>query len=185
MSRDAPGNLETLRAFVNTAELDAGRDAVSTPEALGAWLVDHGLLAPGETVDGAGHRRALRLREALRRLGEANHDGRPDQAASQEVDGVAREAPLVVRLGEGGVAGLEAAGQGVDAALARLLAILYTATAAGTWPRFKVCGNDTCRWAFYDQSKNQSGLFCGTACGNAVHARAYRRRKAAGSVPVG
>ena len=95
-----------------------------------------------------------------------------------------RDAPLVVRLGASGVAGLEAAGQGVDAALARLLAILYAATVDGTWQRFKVCGNDTCRWAFYDRSKNRSGLFCGTACGNAVHARAYRRRRAAASVPA-
>ncbi len=185
MSREAPGDLETLRAFVNTAELDTGCDAVATPEALGGWLAEHGLLSPGETVDDAGHRRALRLRAALRRLGEANHEGRADAAASEEVDAVAREAPLVVRLGASGVAGLEAAGQGANAALARLLAILYGATAAGTWPRFKVCRNDTCRWAFYDQSKNQSGLFCGTACGNAVHARAYRRRRAAASVPAG
>jgi predicted RNA-binding Zn ribbon-like protein len=66
-------------------------------------------------------------------------------------------------------------------ALARLLAILYTATVAGTWTRFKICRNDTCRWAFYDRSKNRSGRFCGTACGNAVSARAYRRRKGAGS----
>jgi predicted RNA-binding Zn ribbon-like protein len=185
MSREAPGDLETLRAFVNTAEFDTGRDALATPEAMQVWLGEHGLLSPEETVDGAGHRRALRLREALRRLGQANHDGRPDPAASEEVDAVAREAPLVVCLGEGGIAGLHAAGRGANAALARLLAILYTATAAGTWPRFKVCGNDTCRWAFYDQSKNQSGLFCGTACGNAVHARAYRRRKATGAISAG
>jgi predicted RNA-binding Zn ribbon-like protein len=89
---------------------------------------------------------------------------------------------LLVLLGEEGRARLAAAGQGIAGALARLLAIVYTATADGTWPRFKVCGNDTCRWAFYDHSKNQSGLFCGTACGNAVHARAYRRRRAAGRV---
>jgi len=81
------------------------------------------------------------------------------------------------------VAGLEAAGEGVDAALARLLAIIYRATVDGTWARFKVCGNDTCRWAFYDQSRNRSGRFCGTACGDAVNARAYRRRRAVAASP--
>jgi len=50
---------------------------------------------------------------------------------------------------------LEAAGRGIDAALAPS-GILYTATVDGTWSRFKVCGNDTCRWAFYDRSKNRS-----------------------------
>ncbi|MBM3695929.1 MAG: CGNR zinc finger domain-containing protein [Actinobacteria bacterium] len=184
MSREAPRDLETLRAFVNTVELDSRRDTARTPETLRVWLVEHGLLEPGETVDGAGHRRALRFREALRRLGEANHDRRVDLAASEEVDAVGQGATLVVRLGEDGAARLAAAGRGVDGALARLLAILYTATADGTWPRFKVCRNDTCRWAFYDRSKNQSGLFCGTACGNAVHARAYRRRRSAGQRPA-
>jgi len=179
MSRVAPGSLETLRAFVNTYEPDQGRDDIGDPAALRAWLVEHALLDAGEVVDAVGHRRALRLREAVRRLGRANHDGVPDPVAAGEADALAGECRLVVRLGEDGVAGLEAADRGIDAALARLLAILYTATVDGTWPRFKVCGNDTCQWAFYDQSKNRSGRFCGTGCGNAVNARAYRRRKAA------
>ena len=179
MSGFAPGGLETLRAFVNTYEPDQGCDDIGDPAALRAWLVEHALLDAGEVVDAVGHRRALRLREAVRRLGRANHDGVPDPAAAGEADALAGECRLVVRLGEDGVAGLEAADRGIDAALARLLAILYTATVDGTWPRFKVCGNDTCQWAFYDQSKNRSGRFCGTGCGNAVNARAYRRRKAA------
>jgi len=180
LSPAAAVDLETLRAFVNTYDPDAG-DLVESPEALRAWLVEHSLLAEGEPVDGAGHRRALRLREAVRRLGTANHGGVPDPAAAEEVDALTRGCGLVVRLGEDGVAALEAAGSGIDAALARLLAILYTATVDGTWPRFKVCRNDTCRGAFYDRSKNRSGRFCGTTCGNAVAARAYRRRKGAGS----
>ncbi|HSQ36986.1 MAG TPA: CGNR zinc finger domain-containing protein [Acidimicrobiia bacterium] len=180
MSGDPPRGLELLRAFVNTHDPDSG-DLAASPEGLRAWLAGHGLLEPGEELDWAGHGRALRLREAVRRLGMANHDGVPDPAAAEEVDALARGCGLVVRLGEDGVAALEAAGSGIDAALARLLAILYTATIDGTWPRFKVCRNDTCRWAFYDRSKNRSGRFCGTACGNAVNARAYRRRKGAGS----
>jgi predicted RNA-binding Zn ribbon-like protein len=180
MSPTVAGDLETLRAFVNTYDPDVG-DLVASPEALQTWLVEHSLLAEGQPVDGAGHRRALRLREAVRRLGMANHDGVPDPAAAEEADALARGCGLVVRLGEQGVASLEAAGRGIDAALARLLAILYTATVNGTWARFKVCRNENCRWAFYDRSKNRSGRFCGTACGNAVNARAYRRRKAAAS----
>jgi predicted RNA-binding Zn ribbon-like protein len=179
MSGRAPGDLETLRAFVNSCDTESGGDDVADPEALRAWLVERSLLGGGDTVDAAGGRRARRLREALRRLGEANHDGRPDPEAADEVDAVARDSRLVVRLGDDGVARLDAAAGGIDGALARLLAIVYTATADGTWPRFKVCRNDTCRWAFYDNSKNRSGRFCGTTCGNAVSARAYRRRKAA------
>lgn len=183
MSGPAPGDLETVRAFVNTHELDRGEDHVGTPEALGSWLVKHGLLAQGETVDAAGYARALRLREALRRLGRANHDLRPDPAAAAEVDAIAAGCHLVVRWGEDGTARLEAEGPGVDGALGRLLAIAFASTVKGTWTRFKVCSNDSCRWAFYDLSKNRSGRFCGTACGNAVNARAYRRRKAERAAP--
>ena len=180
MSGDPPRGLELLRGFVNTWEADQGRDAVGDPAALQSWLQEQGLLEAGEAVDGAGHRRALRLREAVRRLGVANHDGVADPVAAEELDALAAGCGLVVRLRGDGGAMLEAAGRGVDAALARLLAALYTATVDGTWERFKICGNDTCRWAFYDRSKNRSGRFCGTSCGNAVAARAYRRRKGAG-----
>ena len=179
MSGEAPGDLETLRAFVNTHEADSGRDAIGDPEALRGWLVAAGLLDPGEGVDAAGVRRARRWREALRRLGQANHDEVPDASAAEEVDDLVRQCGLVVRVGEDGVARLEASGAGLEAALGRLAAAFYRATIDGTWSRFKVCSNDTCRWAFYDHSRNHSGRFCGTACSNAVSARAYRRRKAA------
>lgn len=184
MSGDRPRGLELLRAFVNTYDPDSG-DVAASPEGLRAWLVGHGLLAPGEELDGVGHGRALRLREGVRRLGVANHDGVIDAAANQEVDALAAECGLAVRLRESGEVVLEAVGSGIDAALARLLAILYTATVDGTWERFKVCGNDTCRWAFYDRSRNRSGRFCSTACGNAVAARAYRRRKGAAATATG
>lgn len=183
MSGEAPGDLETLRAFVNTHEEDSGQDAIADPEALRSWLVAHGLLDPGVTVDAAGVRRARRWREALRRLGLANHDGVPDAAAAEEVDDLLRQCGLVVRVGGDGGARLEAAGPGLDTALGRLAAAFYRATIDGTWARFKVCSNDTCRWAFYDHSRNHSGRFCGTACSNMVSARAYRRRRSAASPP--
>jgi predicted RNA-binding Zn ribbon-like protein len=179
MSRVAPGDLETLRAFVNTYDPDTGVDLLGRPEGLRAWLVEHSLLSGDESVDSDPHLRARRLREALKRLAVANHDAVPDPVAAREADGIAAGCRLVVRLGEDGTASLGAVRGGVEGALAHLVAIFYTATIDGTWQRFKVCGNDTCQWAFYDGSKNRSGRFCGTACGNAVSARAYRRRKAA------
>lgn len=42
----APGRLETVRAFINTLDIEAGTDALSTPAGLLAWLRDHDLLAP-------------------------------------------------------------------------------------------------------------------------------------------
>ena len=38
MREQAPGDLETLRAFVNTLEVEAGSDELSSAEALQGWL---------------------------------------------------------------------------------------------------------------------------------------------------
>ena len=41
-----------------------------------------------------------------------------------------------------------------------------------------MCGNSECRWAFYDRSRNQQGLWCEMAvCGNRLKNRAFRARK--------
>jgi predicted RNA-binding Zn ribbon-like protein len=69
-------------------------------------------------------------------------------------------------------------GDGMQAAIGRLLAIAYDAALDGTWQRLKVCRNDTCRWAFYDSSRNRSGAWCTMAiCGNRMKGRAFRRRR--------
>ena len=45
------------------------------------------------------------------------------------------------------------------------------------WTRLKLCGSSTCRWAFYDQSRNHSSRWCRMAsCGNRQKARRFRER---------
>ena len=67
---------------------------------------------------------------------------------------------------------------GVDGALGRLLAIVAAAQADGTWERLKACPWDTCRWAFYDHSRNRSGVWCSMAvCGNRAKVQAFRARQ--------
>ena len=39
----APGDLERVRDFVNTLDVETGDDALSSPDALRAWLQDQGL----------------------------------------------------------------------------------------------------------------------------------------------
>ena len=39
----APGELERVRDFVNTLDVETGDDALSSPDALGAWLESRGL----------------------------------------------------------------------------------------------------------------------------------------------
>src|SRR5258707_3118171 len=40
----APGRLEQVRAFVNTLDVEAGNDQLSSPAPLAAWLTARGLI---------------------------------------------------------------------------------------------------------------------------------------------
>lgn len=51
----------------------------------------------------------------------------------------------------------------------------------GTWDRLKTCRNPRCAVAFYDRSRNNSGVWHDVkVCGNAANLRAYRARQRAG-----
>lgn len=176
-SKDAPGRLSVVQDFVNSVDLESGRDELATPDALREWLATRDLLAGDATVTPADLVRATELREGLRDALEANHDGAPDPGAVTTINRTASSARLTVRLHPDGSSSLEPDSGGVEGALGRLLAIVHTAMVDGTWTRLKVCRRDTCRWAFYDRTKNHSGAWCSMAvCGNKEKAAAYRRR---------
>jgi predicted RNA-binding Zn ribbon-like protein len=82
-----------------------------------------------------------------------------------------------VRFGEDGAAHLHADGAGFERALARLLVPVAAASADGSWQRVKACRADDCQWAFYDRSRNRSGVWCDMAvCGNRTKVRSFRER---------
>jgi hypothetical protein len=156
----APGGLALLQAFINTLYMDKKIDQLSGPEALRSWLVGHDLMDPDEVVTTADLQWGIEVREALRELLLSNSRTR-----------------LVLGFSPEGRTELLSDGGGVDRALGEILAQSLIAMVAGTWRRLKVCSNETCRWAFYDLSKNRSGMWCSMAeCGNRMKARAYRRR---------
>jgi predicted RNA-binding Zn ribbon-like protein len=181
-SKEAPGDLAAVRAFVNTRDLDAGVEQLDTPEALVAWLADHRLIDRHARARPADVRRAVLLREAMRQLLLSNNDGRPvPRDAARTLDDVAARARLRLRMDAGGLAHLQAEGDTVDAALGRLLVIVYRAMENDTWLRLKACREDTCRWAFYDHSKNRSGHWCSMeVCGSRHKAKRYRERRKTG-----
>ena len=191
LPREAPADLETVRGFVNTLHIETGAEELTSPEALVDWLRARKLLgdaadAAGDARDGAevgeALERAIRLREALRDMLLTNNDGRPlDPSAPAVMDEVAGRARLRLRVSADGTARLDAESGGVDGALGRLLVIVYRAMETGTWSRLKACRADTCRWAFYDHSRNGSSHWCSMdVCGSREKARAYRQRHRGG-----
>jgi predicted RNA-binding Zn ribbon-like protein len=172
----APGELELVRQFLNTRDVEEGLEELGTPEQLRAWLAGQGL-GPQHDLDGDDVKRALALRESLRALTLANNGEPLDGSAIPTLNSIAGEARLLVRFDERGRTVLVPAGNGAEGALGGLLAIVFRSMADGTWSRLKACRADTCQWAFYDRSKNRSGTWCSMAvCGNRAKARAYRER---------
>jgi predicted RNA-binding Zn ribbon-like protein len=54
---------------------------------------------------------------------------------------------------------------------------MLTAQQADTWRRLKVCRNHRCQVAFFDRSRNNSGVWHSTKiCGNLENLRAHRAR---------
>lgn len=173
--------IEVVRRFLNSLDVDAGTDELADVERFGSWLdADQDLpsVAPISASDLAA---ARRLRQALRDLASSNHDGVTAPDAVATLNDAAREHAPELRFVVDGAVGAHLAGTGggVGAVLGDLVAAVVVAIGDGSWQRLKLCGVDTCQWAFLDSSRNRSGRWCSMAgCGNRTKARNFRRRQA-------
>lgn len=166
-----PPEIELVISFVNTYDFETGADELGSPAALGAWLAAMGVVDKGTPASGRDLRLAQRLRAALRAELAANHD---EVEAGVALDDVCAELPL---RAVGAPEALAPSSGGVRGALARIVAAATTARIKGSWPRLKVCPADTCRYAFYDTSRNRSRRWCSMdVCGNRSKVKAFRDR---------
>jgi len=178
--QEAPGELELVRTFVNTLDVEDGVDELADPAALERWLRAHDLLRGGPRPGDEEVLTARRLREAIRTLLLRNNGVSVRKEAALVLTRTAERAGLALLFDPDGNARVEPAATGVDGALGRVLAVVAEAMADGTWTRLKACRADDCRWAFYDHARNRSRHWCSMAvCGNRTKARTYRRRHAA------
>jgi|SRR5437868_5683069 len=157
------GPAELLRDFVNTCDLAADTDELSSPAELALWLRDRGLAGTGDRASDEDLGTALVLREGLRAaLGRGPYE--------------LPVLPLVVVAGD--TPKLSPAEEGVRGALAMISVAVVESQGDASWARLKVCGETGCRWAFVDSSKNRSRSWCSMRiCGNRAKTRAYRARR--------
>ena len=176
--KTAPEPLQLVQRFVNSIDLEDGEDELDSPEALRGWLADRKLVAARAEVSQADLRRALDVREGLRALLLRNNGLEFESEKVERLDRAAARAGVRVSFNATAEPALAPAAEGVDGALAQLLAIVGTAVADGTWERLKACPREDCEWAFYDRTKNRSGRWCRMdQCGNLAKARAFRERR--------
>ena len=171
----ATGVLGLVQAYVNTVDLQDGPEELTDPNTLRDWLVAHELLEKGAELDEADLKNAVALREAIRGVIGANSGGRVYPVDLATLNEAATRSHLRPRFGTDGKARLEPDTRGAVGAMGRIVAAVYAAMTEPDWRRLKLCGSATCRWAFFDRSRNQSSRWCAMAsCGNRAKARRFR-----------
>src|SRR4029077_15867959 len=176
----APGSLALVQKFINSTEMPDGVDELRTPRLAASWLRD--TIEIDLTVSEKDRERLIATRELLRDLLEAHTGENVDPAVSVRLEKLLGDAPLrPVLTAEG--ATLPVNCRGIDSFLGMISTAIVEATLLGTWPRLKVCRSDSCRWAYFDHSKNGRSCWCSMrSCGSREKARTYRVKQRAGSV---
>jgi predicted RNA-binding Zn ribbon-like protein len=169
-----------LVEFVNTWDIEAGSDAIDSPERLVAWIDDHvGEYLPG--LDEGDHARALALRESLRALLLANNGVDAGEEQLEALQAAADRSRYRTAISAEGRLSIEPARSDLGGFEARLLLALERVQSHGAWPRLKACTDERCQWAFYDTTRNGSRTWCSMdVCGNRAKTRRYRERRSTG-----
>ncbi len=178
-AKPAPEPLTRIQALINTVDLESGADRLARPADAQPWLTAHGLLAPGQAPTADDLATVRDVREALRTMVLHNAGGPvPTAADLAPLRRIADAATARARLDDDGTVRVDPV---ADAQAGRLLALLLVVAEAqrdGTWQHLKACGNEDCRWAFYDRSRNHGGTWCDMAtCGNKLKNREFRARR--------
>lgn len=182
--RRAPGGLSLVQEFLNTAvngQVDLLADAESArgwfEPALVAWSAQAGLATPPVALDGGDRDKLITVRADLRRA----VGGWPrDPTAHPGGWMIARGVSAALRQGVDGTVRAAPQGRGWKLVASLLLIEALAAQAEGQWPRLKVCRNHACAVAFYDRSRNNSGVWHDVlTCGNAANLRVSRARRKA------
>ena len=179
--REAPGGLALVQELLNTrATMHYGADLLLhaddaqrwLTEALATWSRVSGLPAPTLLISSNDMRSLRRLRTTFENVILA--------AGKERLDGALPPADVPVSLvpDADGWVRMVPTGRGTRWLASALWAEARLAQQAGLWSRLKLCHNADCRAAFFDTSRNNSGVWHDVStCGNTANLRAFRERK--------
>ncbi|MDT0449682.1 CGNR zinc finger domain-containing protein [Streptomyces hesseae] len=183
----APGRLGLVQDLLNTAAVEApgSVDLLAAPDdarawadaAVARWTAVTGQPVPPVRLDAEEAEKLRAFRDDLRRM---ITEGAGDEPGAGLRAMVPYRGSAALRLGEDGVVRLEPCGSGRRLLAALVLVAVFEAQRDGTWGRLKACRAPRCRVAFYDRSRNNSGVWHEVkSCGNAANLRACRARRRA------
>jgi hypothetical protein len=180
--REAPAGLALLQDLLNTrSTMSYGADLLGLADDAQRWLTDAlamwsrvaGLPAPVLLLSSTDLRSLRRLRSTFEGVILAG-------SRNVEPDGALPPADVPVSLvpDADGWVRMVPAGRGTRWLASALWSEALLAQQAGLWPRLKLCYNVDCRVAFFDTSRNNSGVWHDVStCGNTANLRAFRERK--------
>ena len=173
----AAGGLGLVHDFLNTAGIEGyGPDLLADTAVAGDWADSavrtwsalRGLDVQPPSLRAADLPKLRTLRDTIARL----VDGEPPSGRGR----IAVSASIA--LSDTGELRLEPAGTGWCWLASALWGEILLSQQDGTWRRIKRCHNHRCALAFYDRSKNNSGVWHDVkTCGNAANLRASRARR--------
>jgi hypothetical protein len=175
----APGGLALVQDLLNTRQIGLHAfDLLGTVDGARYWLRQAMERKSGD----ADWVRELSARD-LDQLRALRTDIERLVAGSVPAPGPVAQASLVLTA-DGGLH-LDPNGERISRFASEVWTHVFLAQLADTWRRLKLCHNPPCASAFYDRSKNNSGVWHDVKmCGNAVNLRASRaRRRAATAQP--
>ncbi|GHH76957.1 hypothetical protein GCM10018793_24080 [Streptomyces sulfonofaciens] len=182
----APGGLAFVQDLLNTSPAGRPRHAdwLDDPttaqtwlnEALARWSAASGRPAPAVDLTDRDREALRNLRWALRRLLSDGSDGA--EAMSAQVLAAFPALSVSMQVDERGTVVAEPSGTGWRRVASLALIECLQAQQTDQRRRLKICRNERCPCAFYDRSRNNSGVWHDVRfCGNAANLRAYRARK--------
>ena len=179
--REAPAGLALVQELINTRPtMSYGADLLVMTDDAQPWLTESlatwsrvsGLPAPTLLLSSADLRSLRRLRTTFENVILSGSNPEPDGALPPA------DVPVSLVPESDGWVRMVPTGRGTRWLASALWAEALLAQQAGLWPRLKLCHNADCRAAFFDTSRNNSGVWHDVStCGNTANLRAFRERK--------
>ncbi len=173
----APGGLGLVHDFLNTVGIgEYGPDLLAdtalarawAESAVRTWSALRGVDAQPPALDDADLSKLRALRDTIAKMVAGEPPGRRGTGSVS----------ASFALSDTGEVRLEPAGSGWRWLASALWTEILLSQQDDTWRRIKRCHNHQCGSAFYDRSKNNSGVWHDVkTCGNAANLRASRARR--------
>jgi predicted RNA-binding Zn ribbon-like protein len=162
----------------------AALDLINADEIDETWLCDQARrrhIAPDAPPSSSELAEVRRVRVLLRRLTEMVAAGRRlSERDLADVNGLLAGTPVTARLLRFPDSGYyiemtPVAGRWVEAFVREVVGSWVALLRLDDPPRLRVCDNDACRRAFYDETRNRSRRWCDSrTCGNLIRVRRHR-----------